>query len=181
MTARPIEIRRVSDGLVLSRHQTVQTAKRPWRGAQLSAPATKLVLVDSRGEIELDAWPPWDRIATRSAPTVDALDPAPTQRLGALPGYELLAAVLDEALQQAQGGKGIERHAGGGEAFEDQQIVQLGAWMGGSTAFAIGQACKKALESTRLPDDRARAELLGAINYLAAAVIVIQRRNGGGK
>jgi hypothetical protein len=96
-------------------------------------------------------------------------------RAAALPGYESLAAVHDQALEQAQAGKGAERHATRGEAFEDQQIVQLGEWMS-STAFAIGQACKKAIESTRLPDDRARAELLGAINYLAAAIIVLDRR-----
>jgi len=102
----------------------------------------------------------------------------PAPRLTARPGYELLAAILDEALAQAQDGKGRERHAGPGEAFHDQQIVQLGEWMGGSTAFAIGQACKKALESTRLSDDRAVGELLGAIDYIAAAVIVIRRRPG---
>jgi hypothetical protein len=90
--------------------------------------------------------------------------------------YRSLVRVFDDALEQAQGGKGIERHAGHGERFEDQQIVQLGEWMGSSTVFAIGQACKKSIESTRLPDDRARAELLGAINYLAAAVLVIDRR-----
>jgi hypothetical protein len=100
------------------------------------------------------------------------------KRLSVTPGYGALADVLDEALAQAQDGKGRERHASNGEPFHDQQIVQLGEWMGGSTAFAIGQACKKALESTRLPHDRARAELLGAINYLAAAVIVIDRRDG---
>lgn len=92
------------------------------------------------------------------------------------PGYEALAAVHDEALDQAQAGKGIERHSKKGEAFPDQQIVQLGEWMG-STSFAVGQACKKALESTRLPYDRARAELLGAINYLSAAVIQLDRAN----
>lgn len=94
------------------------------------------------------------------------------------PGFEVLAAVLDEALQQAQAGKGVERHSRPGEAYQDQQIVQLGEWMGQSTVFAIGQACKKALESTRLEPDRARAELLGAINYLAAAVIVLDRAKG---
>jgi hypothetical protein len=99
-------------------------------------------------------------------------------RLAAAPGYEALASVLDQALLQAQAGKGVERHAGRGERFEEQQIVQLGEWMGGSTAFAIGQACKKALESTRfdVAPERAIAELLGAINYLAAAVLVIRRR-----
>lgn len=95
-------------------------------------------------------------------------------RREALPGYELLADVLDAALEQAQAGKGKERHACG-EAFHDQQIVQLGEWMS-STAFAVGQACKKSIESTRLPADRARAELLGAINYLAAAVILLDRQ-----
>lgn len=97
-------------------------------------------------------------------------------RLAATPGYESLAVVLDQALEQAQHGKGRERHAAAGEAFADQQIVQLGEWMAGSIAFAVGQACKKALESTRLEPAHARRELLGAINYLAAAVIVIDRR-----
>lgn len=93
-----------------------------------------------------------------------------------LPGYELLANVLDEALAQAQVGKGKQRHANLGEAFHDQQIVKLGEWMGGSTAFCVGQACKKALESTRLRDADAEVDLLGAINYLAAAVILIRQR-----
>ena len=97
-----------------------------------------------------------------------------------LPGYESLASALDAALAQAQAGKGKERHAGEGEAFHDQQIVQLGEWMD-SGGFAVGQACKKALESTRLPYERARNELLGAINYLAAEVIRLDRKHGGGK
>jgi len=96
-------------------------------------------------------------------------------RRGTAAGYEMLAAVLDAALEQAQAGKGEERHAMAGERFEDQQIVQLGEWMD-SGAFAVGQACKKAIESTRLPADRAEAELLGAINYLAAEVIRLRRR-----
>lgn len=106
---------------------------------------------------------------------------AARQRAVPKPGYESLADVLDAALSQAQDGKGLERHAGHGEPFESQQIVQLGEWMGPSTVFAIGQACKKSIESTRLPDDRARSELLGAINYLAAAVLVIDRRSSGGE
>lgn len=91
-----------------------------------------------------------------------------------LPGYEPLAAVFVEAVEQAQRGKGAERHASLGEAFVDQQIVQIGEWLD-SNHFEIGQACKKAIESVRLPTDRARAELLGAINYLAAAVIILDR------
>lgn len=101
-------------------------------------------------------------------------------RAAALPGYESLAAILDEALNDAQAGKGLERHTSHGEAFCDQQIVQFGEWLG-NTGFQVGQACKKAIESERLPYAAARAELLGAINYLAAAVIVLDRRNGGAR
>jgi hypothetical protein len=98
------------------------------------------------------------------------------QRRAIVPGYEQLAKVLDDALAQAQAGKGKERHAGEGEAFHDQQIVQLCEWMG-STQGDVFQAAKKAIESTRLPPARAEAELLGAINYLAAAVLVIRRQS----
>lgn len=95
--------------------------------------------------------------------------------------YAELQRVLEAAHAQASRGKGLERHGSVGEKFEDQQIVQLGEWMGngGSTHFAIGQACKKSLESTRLTPERAVAELLGAINYLAAAVLVVERAAGG--
>ena len=96
-------------------------------------------------------------------------------RLQPVLGYEQLAKVLDDALAQAQAGKGKERHAAEGEAFHDQQIVQLCEWMG-STQGDVFQAAKKAIESTRLPAARAEAELLGAINYLAAAVIVLRRQ-----
>jgi hypothetical protein len=90
------------------------------------------------------------------------------------PKYVSLARVYGEAMAQAQAGKGAERHAGKGESFEDQQIVQFGLWME-SYDYNIGQACKKALESKRLSADAARAEILGAMNYLAAAIIVIDK------
>lgn len=87
-------------------------------------------------------------------------------------GYDSLRDVLREAVEQASVGKGKERHAGHGEAFEDQQIVQEGRWIG-SNHGQIFQARKKAMESTRLPPDRARAELLGAIVYIAAAYLLL--------
>lgn len=95
-------------------------------------------------------------------------------RLKVDPAYMVLASVLDDAIAQAQSGKGAERHASDGEHFEDQQIVQLNEWMG-STHGAVFQACKKAVESTRLPYAQARSDLLGAINYLAAAVVILDR------
>lgn len=95
------------------------------------------------------------------------------ERLYARPGYESLAAVLDDALEQAQAGKGQERHACG-EPFHEQQIVVLNEKLG-SIHGQIFQASKKAREATRLPMPAARAELLGAIVYLAAAAIQLER------
>lgn len=94
-------------------------------------------------------------------------------RLDVQPGYESLAAVLDAALAQAQSGKGRERHSSG-EAFENQPIVVLNEFLG-SNHGALFQACKKARESARLPPEQALVDLLGAINYLCAAVIILQR------
>jgi hypothetical protein len=101
------------------------------------------------------------------------------QRREVLPGYDSLAHVLDDALEQAQRGKGAIRHASPRESFCDQPIVRICEWLGdGGHSFALGQAVKKTLESARLSDDQARAELLGAINYLAAAVLLIDGRKG---
>lgn len=86
--------------------------------------------------------------------------------------YESLRSVLDRAYAQASSGKGHERHAVG-KPFDEQPMQHLielyGLW------FALGQAAKKAQESQRLPAGRDVAELLGAINYLAGAVIALER------
>lgn len=94
------------------------------------------------------------------------------------PEYTELERVLMAALSQAQDGKGAERHARPGERFEDQQIVKVGEWLG-NTGFQVGQGVKKAIESTRLPTaERRIKELLGAINFLAAAVLIEERKAG---
>ena len=90
------------------------------------------------------------------------------------PEYRALHDVLLQAVEQAQDGKGKERHARDGQPFDVQLIVRLGEELG-STHGEIFQVCKKSIESARLPYERARAELLGAINYAAAAVIVLDR------
>jgi len=77
------------------------------------------------------------------------------------------------AYEQATSGKGKERHSFEGEDFADQQILQFGRWMG-SNHWQCGQTSKKALESTRLSPEAAIQELFGAINYAAAAVILLQ-------
>lgn len=90
-------------------------------------------------------------------------------------GYEPLAAVLAEALEQAAHGKGRERHAQGETPFDRQPICEIARMVG--PGFNVGQAMKKGQEALRLPPGRDVAELLGAINYLAGAVIVLRERH----
>lgn len=96
------------------------------------------------------------------------------KRLDPLEGYGRLASVLDEALAHAQSGKGHERHASG-EPFEEQPILDICKKLE-SADFALGQAIKKLIESKRLKAGHARAERLGAINYIVAAILYDEGR-----
>ena len=87
-------------------------------------------------------------------------------------GYEKLAAVFMAAFAQASNGKGKERHASEGVPSELQPMSTINMEQGSIDGF-LYQARKKALESKRLPPGRAQAELLGAIVYLAGAVIAL--------
>lgn len=92
------------------------------------------------------------------------------------PAYTRLADVLERAFDQASGGKGKDRHVKAeGQAFDDQPICSLQRIYG--NGYAFGQVGKKMEESMRMPKDAAVAELLGAINYLAAAVIVREEQD----
>lgn len=115
----------------------------------------------------------------RTLPGVERFDDAQARRarLAALPGYEQLAEVLDAALAQAQAGKGKERHALEGVPFHEQPIVEINAMIG-TPHGALYQLAKKAQEAARLEPAAAERELLGAINYAAAAILVIRRLNG---
>ena len=85
-------------------------------------------------------------------------------------GYEVLGLALGEAVAQAACGKGAERHAEKGERFSDQLIFEIPRRLGpGGECFCLGQALKKICESRRLAPAAARAELLGAVNYIVAA------------
>ena len=84
--------------------------------------------------------------------------------------YSSLRKVLDDAYHQASKGKGIERHAGQDEPFDRQIICEVRRRVG--PGYTKGQAVKKIYESDRLEGERGVAELLGAINYIAAEVIV---------
>lgn len=85
-------------------------------------------------------------------------------------GFQPLADVLARAFKQAANGKGQERH-GGGLPFIEQPMQHLIKLHG--LGFALGQAGKKCQEAQRLPTDRAVNELLGAIVYIAGAVIAL--------
>jgi len=84
--------------------------------------------------------------------------------------YRSLFLVLNDALEQAQSGKGEERH-GNGLLFTEQPALTITRAVG--LGFPLGQAMKKIQESQRMDTDAAKRELLGAINYLAAAVLFL--------
>ena len=89
------------------------------------------------------------------------------------PKYDSLYKVLLAAYNQASCGKGKERHQlNDEESFEDQKICEIARRL--SVDYNLGQAVKKIYESKRLTDGRDIAELYGAINYIAAAIIVKQ-------
>jgi hypothetical protein len=86
--------------------------------------------------------------------------------------YDSLKSVLDEALAQASTGKGNERHAAGRD-FEDQPICVIPKLLLDDEGVALlYQAIKKLQESLRLPPPMRRAERLGAINYIAASLLL---------
>ena len=91
-------------------------------------------------------------------------------------GYQPLLDTLCRALQQAQDGKGKERHANG-KPFLEQPIMVIGNLVG--LGFHTGQAVKKTVEAhgmlNRGQHEAAHRELLGAINFLAAAAIRIEQ------
>ena len=87
-----------------------------------------------------------------------------------LNGYQPLANVLQDALDQAQAGKGSQRHANG-KPFLEQPIITDGRACG--LAGPAFQARKKILEALNCPhEERAVQDLLGAIVYTAAMVIL---------
>jgi len=91
------------------------------------------------------------------------------------PEYVHLERVLALAYDDAAYGKGKDRHAtnqGVELPFHEQPIVSIGELVG--VGFELGQAVKKIHEASELPKDRAMVELLGAINYCAAAYLILE-------
>ena len=96
--------------------------------------------------------------------------------------YSELHRVLMMAYDQATNGKGKERHANG-ERFEDQPIMTIAK--GHGMGYQTGQAAKKLQEAHKLlairGKDAAIREILGAINYAAAAVLLIEQMEDEGE
>lgn len=86
--------------------------------------------------------------------------------------YQILEQVLHRAYDQAANGKGKERHACD-RPFEEQPMQTISQLLGSHTGL-LYQAMKKIQESQRMDKDAAVRELLGAINYIAGAVIFIE-------
>ena len=91
------------------------------------------------------------------------------------PGYESLTNVLERAFAQAAVGKGAQRHAVD-RPFSEQPMQTISELLGTPDGL-LYQAMKKIQESKRLDKDAGVRELLGAINYLAGAVIFIESGN----
>jgi hypothetical protein len=100
----------------------------------------------------------------------DWLDADNWHSVNVMEGYYPLFTVLNDALNQAQIGKGAERH-GNGESFMEQPALTITRAVG--LGFPLGQAMKKIQECQRMDTDAAKRELLGAINYLAAAILFL--------
>ena len=96
------------------------------------------------------------------------------------PNYETLARILKMAYDQASAGKGKERHANG-RKFDDQPIMAIAKDHG--LGYQTGQAEKKLKESHTLlklkGKEAAIRELLGVINYTAAAIAFIENMEEG--
>jgi hypothetical protein len=88
-----------------------------------------------------------------------------------------LEVIFRDAVDQARKGKGDARH-GLGREFMKQTWLETANVHG--PAFLTGQAEKKLRESLALPYAYARSEMLGAMVYIAMAVIKLDRDNGLG-
>lgn len=128
------------------------------------------VLRNEHGKVmKPEGWTPPDlhgvlagTVPLRDAAAVDAL-------MSAAHAAHPLEHVFDGCLQQAVSGKGEQRH-GKGTPFMEQPWLFHARRHG--LGFLTGQAEKKLGEAQGFEDDaRWEAEMLGAINYMAMAVI----------
>ena len=89
--------------------------------------------------------------------------------------YGSLLGVLMDAFAQATYGKGKERHNPDSLNFEEQDMMKIMKRRG--IGFALGQADKKSWEGQRMKYQHRRTELLGAIIYIAGAIVFDDMRH----
>jgi hypothetical protein len=91
--------------------------------------------------------------------------------------YTPLIEVLQDAYKHAAHGKGKQRHqSASDQPFREQPMMTIAEICG--VGFPAGQALKKIQEAMGMVDrgefKQAEAELLGAINYCAGAIVRIR-------
>lgn len=138
----------------------------------------------SGGAVFQIPWPPKGQLEVgNSDPSQDQIHYAKEladdrrQVWAANDNYTSLRTILDAAYAHAATGKGKERHARD-LPFDEQPMMTTARQVG--VGFTLGQAIKKAGESAGMIQrgqyDAAEAECLGAINYLAGAVLWMRER-----
>jgi len=96
------------------------------------------------------------------------------QKIAVKPEYLSLFRVLEQALSQAQNGKGAQRHNMSGTTPFEKQRMQTVSELIGSPDGMVYQAIKKLTEGMKLPTlERQTAELLGVINYVAGIIVYL--------
>jgi hypothetical protein len=85
--------------------------------------------------------------------------------------YTKLIKTLMGCYNQAAKGKGKERHANN-QPFEEQPIMWIEKYF---HSYQLGQAVKKIDESQRLPPQLAIEEIKGAVIYLCAHIITLEK------
>lgn len=96
-----------------------------------------------------------------------------------VPGYMELRMVIDRAYDQSARGKGRQRHNKANKPFLKQPIMEIGRMVG--VGYQTGQIMKKVQEATTMHltgnAEGAKAELLGAIVYAAAAYLLVEEQS----
>ena len=108
--------------------------------------------------------------ASEQKPTRPMPADASSRSVAVVRGYEELLDVLVAALDQAQSGKGAERHANN-LPFTEQPMQTISKLVGSGDGMTY-QVIKKLQESNRMPERSARdRERLGAIVYTAGLIL----------
>lgn len=92
------------------------------------------------------------------------------------PNYLELCRILGEVYVQVAEGKGLRKHAMN-NAFEEQDVFVVGSAVG--EGFMLGQAFKKFREGWRTSErgdfTDGKRDLIGAIAYIASAIIFLEK------